>query len=195
MVACALSLRISKRQWSGRARQSSPTLQPLRELRTSIEHQFAQSQVFATPMPQPTPSIRDLTTPSEHQIATIEEVIPPLGEAAEPIQQDATPFKQEAVSSSQLNSTLISRQNFMSQEGANQIPRQNHPSREVPNLCSRQNSQSKCCKSECSPSSKCRRPGAHRTATSTPNVGTIKIHRNNQWHWRNKRPVPLFGGI
>ena len=141
MVACALSLRISKRQWSGRARQSSPTLQPLRELRTSIEHQFAQSQVFATPMPQPTPSIRDLTTPSEHQIATIEEVIPPLGEPAERLKQDATPIKQVPMSSSPLNSNLISSKNFKNQ-GGHQILRQNHPTLEVGTLSSGPNSQS-----------------------------------------------------
>ena len=94
--------------------------------------QFAPSLLFAPPTPQPTPSIRDAIRPSDHLLATSEEVLPPR----------ADPIKQGMGSSSPLNSTLFSRQNIKSQEGGHQISRQNQPSRDVVNLNSRQNYQS-----------------------------------------------------
>ena len=118
--------------FSFRVRHSSPTTQPVQNLTTSIAQQFAPSQLFAPPTPQPTPSIRDATRPSNHLLATSEEVLPPRGD----------PIKQGMEFSSPLNSTLFSRQNIKSQEGGYQISRQNQPSREVANLSSRQNSQS-----------------------------------------------------
>ncbi|KAF0147549.1 MAG: hypothetical protein FD188_3532, partial [Ignavibacteria bacterium] len=123
---------MSKMTFRFRVRHSSPTTQPVQNLTTSIAQQFAPRPVFPPPTPQPSPPIRDVTTPSNHQLATSEEVLPPRGD----------PIKQGMWSSSPLNSTLFSRQNFKSQEGAHQITRQNQPSREVANLTSRQNSQS-----------------------------------------------------
>ena len=123
---------MSNMTFSFRVRHSSSNTQQVQNLTTSIAQQFAPSQLFPPPTPQPTPPIRDATTPSNHQLATIDEVLSPR----------ADPIKQGMGSSSPINSALFSRQNFKSQEGAHQISRQNQPTRDVANLTSRQNSQS-----------------------------------------------------
>ena len=115
---------MTKMSLSIRVRHSSPTTQTVQSLTTAIAQQFAPRQVFTTPMSQPTTSIREATSPSEDLLATIEEVLPRC-EPAEAIQQDVTPIKEQLLSSSALNSTLISRQNTNSQECANQISPQN----------------------------------------------------------------------
>ena len=85
-------------------------------------------------MPQPTPSIHVVTGPSDHLLATSEEVLPPSGDPTEPINQGM-------VSPSPLNSTLFPRQNFRRQEGGHRNSRQNQLCSHVAKLSSRQNSQ------------------------------------------------------
>ena len=98
---------MSNMPFSVRARHSSPTLPPVRELTTSSAHQIAPSQVFVSPMAQSTPPIGDLTTVREHQIAPIVEVLPVRWEPAEEIHQECNPIKQQLLSSSPLYSTII----------------------------------------------------------------------------------------
>ena len=109
---------MSNMTFSFRVRHSSSNTQPVQNLTTSIAQQFAPCPVFPPATPQPSPPIRDVTTPSNHQLATSEEVLPPRGD----------PIKQGMWSSSPLNSTLFSRQNIKSQEGGHEISRQNQRS-------------------------------------------------------------------
>ena len=69
---------------SFRVRRSSSNTQPVQNLTTSLAQQFAPSQLFPPPTPQPTPSIRDATRPSDHLLGTSEEVLPARGD---PIKQ------------------------------------------------------------------------------------------------------------
>ena len=122
------------KMFSFRVPHSPPTIQPAQNRTASIALQFAAIQLLPTPILQPTPSMRDATSPSDHVIATIEEVIHPRGDPPEPNNQGM-------VSSSSLYSTLFSRQNFRRQEGAHQKSRKKQHSRDVVNLSSWQNSQ------------------------------------------------------
>ena len=94
---------MSKMRFTVSARHTSPTLQPVPEVTTSSAHQFAQSTVFVSPMPQSTPSIRYLKSPSEWQLSTSVEVLPEWWEPADAIQKDVNPIKQELLSSSPVN--------------------------------------------------------------------------------------------